>query len=72
MKTKVNEAVEKMKEELDKLKEEQKKRATEKDINASIILKLMALDRWVFDCKQRLDNIVNMCAQMGNLLNDAQ
>lgn len=71
MKTKVNEAVEKMKEEIDKLKEEQKKRATEKDINASIVLNLMSLDRWVFDCKQRLDNVVNMCAQMGNLLNDA-
>lgn len=71
MKTKVNEALEKMKEEIDKLKEEQKKRATEKDINASLILKLMPLDRLVFDCKQRLDNIVNMCAHMGNLLNDA-
>lgn len=71
MKTKVNEALEKMKKEIDKLKEKQKKRATEKDINASLILKLMPLDRWVFDCKQRLDNIVNMCAHMGNLLNDA-
>lgn len=71
MKTKVNEALDKMKEEIDKLKEEQKKRATEKDINASLILKLMPLDRLVFDCKQRLDNIVNMCAHMGNLLNDA-
>lgn len=71
MKTKVNEALEKMKEEIDKLKEEQEKRATEKVINASIMLKLMRLDRWVFDCKQRLDNIVNMCAKKGNLLNDA-
>lgn len=71
MKTKVNEALEKMKKEIDKLKEKQKKRATEKDTNASLILKLMPLDRWVFDCKQRLDNIVNMCAHMGNLLNDA-
>lgn len=71
MKTKVNEALVKMKEEIDKLKEEQEKKATEKDINASIILKLMPLDRWVFDCKQRFDNIVNMCANMGNLLNDA-
>lgn len=71
MKTKVNEALEKMKEEIDKLKEEIEKRATEKDINASNTLKLMSLDRWVFDCKQRLDNIVNMCANMGILPNDA-
>lgn len=60
-----------MKEEIDKLKEEIEKIATEKDINASNTLKLMPLDRWVIDCKQRLDNIVNMCANMGVLPNDA-
>lgn len=62
MKNNVNEALEKMKVEIGKLTEEQKAKEKENTVNNTNMSIFMSLNDMLFKCKQRLEDIEDMCA----------